>query len=50
MICINPIAPFGDLARTSPTLSRRITELTQRTGTANRREASTMKGASTLLA
>jgi hypothetical protein len=43
MICINPIAPFGDLARTSPALSTVITARIQCTGTAKRREASSIR-------
>lgn len=43
MICINPIAPFGDRARTSPALSTVITARIQCAGMAKRREASSMR-------
>src|ERR1700722_11088794 len=45
MICISPIAPFRDLARTWPALSTRITDRIQRSGTANRVDASVTKAA-----
>ena len=43
MICINPIAPFDDLACTSPALSTVMTARIQCAGTPKRREASSMK-------
>lgn len=43
MICINPIAPFGDLARTSPALSTVMTARIQCAGTPKRREASSIR-------
>src|SRR5882672_671701 len=43
MICINPIAPFDDLARTSPALSTVMTARIQRSGTSKRREASSIR-------
>jgi hypothetical protein len=45
MICMRPIAPFDDLARTSPALSTLKTERIHCTGTPKRREASSMKSA-----
>src|SRR5260221_14294815 len=45
MICMRPIAPFDDLARTSPALSTLKTERIHCTGTLKRREASSMKSA-----
>jgi len=43
MICISPIAPFGETARTSPALSIRITARIQFAGMLNRCEASATK-------
>src|ERR1700722_14220930 len=45
MICISPIAPLGDRARTSPTLSTCITARIHEVGTSKRRDASSMKAA-----
>lgn len=45
MICISPMAPFGDLARTSPALSTPMTVRIQRSGTPKRREACSTKSA-----
>jgi hypothetical protein len=40
MICISPIAPFGDTAFTWPRLSTRIIARIQLSGMPNRRDAS----------
>ena len=45
MICIRPIAPFRDCARTSPALSTRITDRIQCSGTAKRLDASVTNAA-----
>src|ERR1700730_6711690 len=45
MICIKPMAPLGDRARTSPRLSARMTARIQDDGTKNRRDASATKPA-----
>jgi hypothetical protein len=45
MICINPRAPFGDMARPSPALSSCMTARIHCAGIANRRDASVMKDA-----
>jgi hypothetical protein len=45
MICISPIAPFRDSARTSPALSTRITDRIQGSGTAKRLDASVIRAA-----
>ncbi len=45
MICIRPMAPFGDLAHTSPALSTSMTARIPRTGTSKRREAFSTKSA-----
>jgi hypothetical protein len=42
MICIRPIAPFGDWACASPPLSMRITARIQAAGTPKRCAASAM--------
>jgi hypothetical protein len=43
MTCINPIAPWGDRASTSPPLSTAITAPIQDAGTPNRWAASRTK-------
>jgi hypothetical protein len=43
MICIRPIAPLGDTARTWPPLSTCIAARIHSTGTWNRCDASAMK-------
>ena len=45
MICIRPIAPLADRARTSPTLSTCITARIHDAGMPNRCEASATKAA-----
>src|SRR5579885_1953887 len=45
MICMRPIAPFGEMARTSPKLSACMTARIQAAGMPKRREASTMNAA-----
>jgi hypothetical protein len=45
MTCINPIAPFCEMARGSPKLSTRITARIQLSGMLNRCAASVMKAA-----
>ena len=45
MTCINPIAPFCEMARGSPKLSTRITARIQLSGMLNRCAASVMKTA-----